>query len=182
MNAVVCSTQRCGRARSWGRGSPEKLARLTGTFCHPRRSLARCQALAARPAPRRHALPVRASRDAELKKMQEFKAGLNKHLEASKRPGATGEAPKACLQARRRAGEVAPCCTAIRDAWWPDRGCRQGPGCGLAATAGAAATLLTLPAPVPALLLCQLQLPAMLRRSPPRRQWPARSCRRCGVL
>ncbi|PRW05787.1 thioredoxin F- chloroplastic-like [Chlorella sorokiniana] len=64
MNAVVCSTQ----------------------------SLVRCQALAARPAPRRHALAVRASRDAELKKMQDFKAGLNKHLEASKRPGATAAA------------------------------------------------------------------------------------------
>lgn len=76
------------------------LAQLTAKVPNPCRSLARTQALAARPAPRRHALPVRASRDAELKKMQEFKAGLNKHLEASKRPGATGEAPgRACKPA-----------------------------------------------------------------------------------
>ena len=37
---------------------------------------------------------VRANRDAELAKMQEFKAGLAKNLEQASKPGATGEGSK----------------------------------------------------------------------------------------
>lgn len=120
MSAAVCTQARCAGAAHSACRPAQQLAQLTPMLCRASCSLARPQALAARPAPRRHALPVRASRDAELKKMQEFKAGLNKHLEASKRPGATGEA-------RRRACK-ALCWAPSADAAWCIAAVRQSVG------------------------------------------------------